>query len=209
MVAARVLNDIFATFAPQIAERMEQGDYSIPLRQLPNGNHSFSFDCGNDLFSRIEGALAEHGKLHVDVEARKTDEMIVLDFDINGTVEQQCALCLGTLDYPIEDCGERITVKLGDKEAELDDDLYEVDATDERLDLAQWIYEQVCVTLPIRCEHPLDEDGNPTCDPAMLQELDKYIVHSNEDIRRKAREAQGEEFDPRWKALEGLKNKEQ
>ncbi len=187
---------------------MEKGDYSIPLRQLPNGKHSFSFDCGDDLFCRVDGALAEHGNLHVDVAVSKTDEMMVLDFDINGTIEQQCSVCLGKFDYPIEDCGERITVKLGDKYEELDDDLYEVDAIDERLDLAQWIYEQACVVLPIRPEHPLDEDGNPTCDEQMLDELDKYVVHSEEDVRRKAREAQGQETDPRWDALKKLADKE-
>lgn len=187
---------------------MQTGDYSIPLRQLPNGKHDFSFDCGDDLFGRVDGGLAERGSLHVDVKVSKTDEMMILDFDICGTIEQECAVCLEKFDYPIEDCGERITVKLGDKNEELDDNLYEVDATDERLDISQWIYEQACVMLPIRPEHPLDEDGEPTCDKKMLAELDKYVVHDENEVRRKALEAQGETTDPRWAALKKLASKE-
>lgn len=192
------------TFAPQIVKMEDNAEYSIPLRSLPNGIHSFSFDCGGDIFSRVDDPLAGHCRLRVDVEARKTDEMLTLDFDIRGTVEQQCALCMEPMDYPIEDCGERIVVRLGSAWREEDDDLYEVDAADERLDLSQWIYEQVCVCLPIRCEHPLDDDGNPTCDPAMLAEIDKYVVRGEEDAERKAREAQGGETDPRWDALKAL-----
>ena len=77
---------------------MQTADYSIPLRQLPNGKHDFSFDCGDDLFEGVEGGLAEKGQLHVDVRVSKSDEMMILDFDINGTIEQQCAVSLGLFD---------------------------------------------------------------------------------------------------------------
>ena len=189
---------------------METEDYSIPLRRLANGDHHFSLECGDKLFERVDTPLAEHGHLNVEVDVHKNDEMMTLDFDISGTLLLQCDVCLGWFDYPIEDCGERITVKLGDKDAELDDDLYEVDANEERLDLGQWIYEMACVMIPLRCEHPLDEDGNPTCDPSMLKEMEKYVVRSEEDIERRKREAQGDEeiVDPRWAALKQLKDKE-
>lgn len=190
---------------------MNQAKYSIPLRRLPNGNHEFSFDCGDDLFAAIDGALVEHGQLHADVTARKNDEMMTLDFEISGTLKVQCDVCLDWFDLTIEDCGERITIKLGTKAQELDDDLYEVDANDETLDLGQWIYEMACVLIPLRCEHPLDEDGNPTCNPDVLREMDKYIVRSQEDLDRRKREAEeaskGDDFiDPRWAALKQLKD---
>lgn len=189
---------------------MSQPKYSIPLRHLPNGKHEFSFDCGDDLFAGIEGALAQHGQLHADVQANKSDEMMTLDFDISGSLNLQCDVCLGHFDFPIEDCGERITLKMGSKDQELDDDLYEVDANAEYLDLGQWIYEMACVLIPLRVEHPLDEDGNPTCDPDVLREMDKYIVRSEEDLERRKREAEAEAgdsdfIDPRWAALKQLK----
>lgn len=187
---------------------MTTNGYSIPLRMLPNGNHSFSFDCGDDLFASIDGAMVESGKLHVDVDVKKTDEMMVLDFDITGTLQVQCAVCLDMFDYPIEDCGETITLRLGDKFAEEDDCLFEVDAAEDSIDLSQWIYEQAVVLIPIRCEHPLDEDGNPTCNEQMLEELDKYVVTSHEQVKQKLRDAQGDETDPRWNALKGLLGKD-
>ncbi len=201
--------EIFTTFAPQIAKSaMEQLDYSIPLRRLPNGDHKFNFECGDDLFGRVENALVEHGHLYVEVAVHKNDEMMTLDFAIGGTLRLQCDVCLGWFDYPIEDCEERVTLKLGNKFEEIGDDLYEVDAAEERLDLSQWIYEMASVMIPLRCEHPLDDDGNPTCDPTMLAELEKYVVRSEEDLERKKREAQensGDVIDPRWAALKQLK----
>ncbi len=202
--------DIFTNFAPRIAKMaMETNGYIIPIRQLANGDHTFNFECGDDLFEGIENALAKSGKLSVKVLAHKTDEMMTLDFDIDGTLKLQCDVCLGWFDYPIEDCGDRISLQLGSKFEEIDDCTYEIDANAESLDLSQWIYEMACVMIPLHCEHPLDEEGNPTCDPEMLDELDKYMVTSEEDIKRKMREAQeakGEEMiDPRWAALKNLK----
>lgn len=192
---------------------MDQKEYSIPLRTLANGDHTFDFECGDDLFGRIEGALVESGSLSVSVKVHKNDEMMTLDFDISGTLRLQCDVCLGWFDYPIEECGDRITIRLGVKDEEIGDDLYEVDSNAETLDLSQWIYEMACVMIPLRCEHPQDEDGNPTCDPSMLAELEKYVVRSEEDVKRKQREAQeslGEDdIDPRWAALKQLRDKQE
>ena len=193
---------------------MEIGEYSIPLRQLPNGKHSFFFECHDDLFNRFEESLVPGGKLQVKVDVKKSDEMMTLDCDIKGTLRVQCDICLGLFDYEIDECGDLVTLRMGDHFEEIDDNLYEVDSAEESFDLSQLIYEMVVVMLPLQCEHPLDENGNSTCDPEMLKELDKYLVTSEDEVKERMREAQAalsngddeDAIDPRWAALRALKD---
>jgi uncharacterized metal-binding protein YceD (DUF177 family) len=42
--------------------------------------------------------------------------------------------------------------------------------------VAQLIYEFVCLAIPIKRIHPEDENGSSTCDPVMLEKLNKYII---------------------------------
>ncbi len=187
---------------------METADYSIPLRSLPNGNHTFSFNCEDSLFTRVENALADGCNLHVEAIVHKNDEMMTVDFNISGTVRVQCVVCLDTFDFPIEDCNGRMTFRLSDHYEEVDDELVIVDDKEERLDLAQWIYEMTAVMIPINPEHPLDENGLSTCNQDMLDKLDEYIVSDMEEVREKAREANKGETDPRWDALKSLLDKD-
>lgn len=177
---------------------MEQRDYSIPLRGLPEGDSRHRLECGDDLFGRVEGALCERGRVVADIAAHRLDRVVTLDFRLSGSVEVVCDLCLRPFDYPLTEAGGRVTLELADHFEEVTEELYKVDAREESLDCAQWIYEMAVVSLPIRREHPLDPDGRPTCDPAQLAELDKYLV--SEDRPRHA-----EGGDPRWDALKKLK----
>lgn len=181
--------------------------FNIPLRSLPEGDSSYDFHVGKGLFASIENALVDDGDLTAHVGLHKTAQMVAMDISIEGVVRTQCDICLGDMDYAVEDCGGRITLRLGDHFEEVNEELYEVDENEEELDLSQWIYEFICVSLPIRFEHPLDEDGNPTCDPEMLAELDKYLVKEGEEPE--AAPSRDGQTDPRWDALKGLLGKEE
>lgn len=190
-------------------ERSELKDLTIPLRNLPEGSSEYALRCGDDLLGRVEGALAEHCDLLANISAHRLESAVTLDFSITGTIEVTCDLCLQPFDYPLEDCGGRITLELADRWEEVTEELYRVDAREERLDLAQWIYELSIVCLPIRREHPLDAEGNPTCDAEQLRLLDQYLVveASDEDVPDDVAPVAEGETDPRWDALKALRDK--
>ena len=185
---------------------MDQNLCILPIKSVPNGDHDFSFKAGRDVFAAIEGALIENGNLDVLVHVHKMDQMATLDFEISGSIEAQCDICLGKFDYPIDDCQGQITLRFGDHFEEVNEVLYEIDELEESIDLGQWIYEFVVVSLPIRFEHPLDDDGNSTCDPDMLDELDKYLVDESAEVGL-SHKKDDNQTDPRWDALKSLLNK--
>lgn len=171
--------------------------YVIPFKSLANGKHQFEMHVGKELFESIEGALVADGNLAAQVEMIKSEQMLKFHFAINGTVRVTCDVCLDEFDYPVEDCEGNIVVKFGDGTQEISDELYQLDTAETELSVAQWIYELIGVSLPIRFEHPADADGNSTCNPEMLDCLDKYLVNEKTAPDTATN-------DPRWDALKGL-----
>ncbi len=177
--------------------------YSIPLRNLQRGRSTYSFDCGQEFFAGIEDSLIDDANIHAEVVAQRGEQLITLDIAISGTVRAVCDICLGEFDYEVEDCGGHLTLRLGEELREIGDDVYEVDERADELDLSQWIYEFVCVSLPIRFEHPEDENGNSTCDPDMLARLEDLDPANREEDDVPT---ESDEIDPRWAKLAYLKD---
>lgn len=70
------------------------------------------------------------------------------------------------------------------------DDVIFLDPSEYKLDMHQYIYEFVLLSLPVKRVHP---EGQ--CDP----EVEAFLSGSEEH---------NEEIDPRWEALNNLKNKD-
>jgi uncharacterized metal-binding protein YceD (DUF177 family) len=90
-------------------------------------------------------------------------------------------------------------VKFSDTETSEDENVVYLPEDAYQIDLSQWMYEFVAVSLPMQRVHP---DGQ--CDPEML----KFISNENEyGSEGEKRENQSGETDPRWDALKQLLEK--
>ncbi len=178
-----------------------QSKYVIPFKSLADGKHNFEWQVGKELFDAVENALVPDGNLVAKVEMNKSEQMLKLHFDIHGTVRATCDVCLDEFDYPIEDCEGDIVVKFGKDYEEISEELYVIPESDTDISVAQWIYEFVCVTLPLRFEHS-QAVGNQQCNPEMLERLSHYLVEEKTD----SEETDTNDIDPRWEALKGLKS---
>lgn len=183
----------------------ELKQYNIAFKSLADGVHHFNLTVGRALFESIESSLINDGNLTADVELTKNEHMLKLHFSIRGTIRVACDICLGEFDYPIDDCGGDIVVKFGDEYEELSEELVVIPESDNEINVGQWIYEFICVAMPIRFVHPLDADGNSTCDPEMVERLNQYLVTEKTDTDT-AKSDDGS-TDPRWDALKELIDK--
>jgi len=153
--------------------------YNIAFKGLSQGKHIFDYEIADKFFSEFGGVVVEEGKVNVRLTLEKQSSMMIFWFDLKGTVRVQCDRCLEMYDQPIES-KERIFVKFGEKEFSDGDDVIWVSTNDYQLNVAQLIYEFICLAVPIKKIHPDDENGNTTCDPEMIEKLDKYIVRDGE-----------------------------
>ena len=157
-----------------------QSFYNIAFKGLSEGKHIFEYEIDDKFFSEFGGDIVDEGSVNVRITLEKQSSLMILWFDVEGIVHVQCDRCLEMYDQPISG-SERIFVKFGEKEFVEGDDVIWVSTNDYQLNVAQLIYEFICLAIPIKRVHPDDESGNTTCDPAMIEKLDKYIVREGEE----------------------------
>jgi uncharacterized protein len=170
-------------------------EYVIQFVGLAVGKHEYEFEAGNKFFDGLDYSEIKEGDVKVDLQLLKQSSMMSLEFRISGTVKVPCDLCTEIFDLPIS--GEyKLIVKVGGNDAQDgDDDIITVAANEHELDLSQYIYEYIMLSLPIKRVHPDDKNGNSTCDPEMIEKVKKYLVDDSGD----------DETDPRWDGLKGIK----
>ena len=125
--------------------------------------------------------------------------LLMIKFTWKGTVKSVCDRCLGELEVPVE--GEQtLCVKFSDTETSEDENVVYLPEDAYQIDLAQWMYEFVAVSMPMQRVHPEGE-----CDPEML----KFIADEADEPEDEdgVRESTNGETDPRWDALKQLLEK--
>jgi len=169
-------------------------DYNISFSGLKEGKHLFEYEIGASFFELFENPLIEKGSIKAEVELNKSSALLTLDFKVKGDAVTSCDKCLDDLSIPIENEG-KVYIKFGEEYDEPTEEIIVLQHGEHEINVAQLIYEFICISLPIRQVHPEDENGNLTCNPEMLMKLDEYLVEEDEDE---------EEIDPRWDDLNKL-----
>jgi uncharacterized metal-binding protein YceD (DUF177 family) len=157
-----------------------QSFYTIAFKGLSEGKHIFDYEIDDKFFSEFDNAVVEKGKVNVRIFLEKQSSLMILTFNLKGTVQVQCDRCLEMYDQPIVG-NERIFVKFGEKEFSDGDDVIWVSTNDYQLNVAQLIYEFICLAVPIKKIHPDDKNGNTTCNPEMIEKLNNYIIREGEE----------------------------
>ena len=172
-------------------------DTEIQFSGLKSGVYHYDFTLDDSFFSTYKNEKILHAAVVYAVQLDKKEGMLLFRFDFHGTVTTQCDRCLAEVDIPVEGSNE-LCVKFSDTETSDEEDLVYLPVNESRIDLAQWMYEYVAVSLPIQCVHPEGDDGEPTCDPEMIGRL--RSMQATEDSGNAEKE-----MDPRWNALAQLK----
>lgn len=167
-------------------------DFKIPIQGLEDGIHEFKFEVG-DTFIEDMGLDENFGGLvDVVVELDKLNRTYSLNFNINGNLIFPCDRCLDDVEISISD-KRKIYVKVvseidhkdeNDEIIWLEEDAYE-------LDISKILYEFIVLSLPMKRVHQDDEDGYPTCNPEILDKIEKLNSQKGHD--------------PRWDELNKLK----
>jgi uncharacterized protein len=169
------------------------GLFIIPLSGLKEGGHSYNFEIRDEFFELFEGSEITRGELSAVVELEKRSTHMDLKFSLQGSVIINCDRCLEPFSQPVM-CENRLLIKLGKNWDENDPDMLTIPADEHELDVKQYLYEFIHLSLPIRRTHPLDKKGRSTCDPEMLKKINEHTVNTDKDS------------DPRWDELRKLMN---
>jgi uncharacterized metal-binding protein YceD (DUF177 family) len=164
--------------------------FIIPFSGLKVGNHNFTFEIDDKFFEHFEYSEIKKGKLHINCLLEKQLRMMVLYFDIAGTVRVPCDRCAEEFDQAVEG-SFKLIVKFGLDHTEEAEDILVITEKEHELDISQFLYEYVHLLLPIKKVHGTDETGNSLCNPEVI----RYI-----------KETEDHPVDPRWEVLKKLKD---
>ncbi len=143
-------------------------DFTIPVKGLSAGSHDFTFEVDRRFFDAAGGSLITGGEARVEVKAAKTAGGLALDFHITGRAEVECDRCLEPLTLPVDYSGV-LTVRAAEgREEDYDGEVMWIGGNQTEVNVAQYIYESICLSLPMTRVHGQDENGVSLCDPDML-----------------------------------------
>ena len=167
--------------------------YSIPFTGLKPGKHDFDYVVDNAFFDQFEYSLVKKAALRCKVEMEKQETMLILNFDIKGTIDLTCDKCLA--EYPQSvDIQEQQIAKFSEEDVDKDEEIITLTKNDHEINIAGLIYEYVNVAAPFiaGCGN---EGKTPYCDKEMLDRLNAFSPDND----------QNEKTDPRWDVLKKIK----
>ncbi len=177
---------------------IHDADTEIQFSGLKSGIYHYDYTLNDSFFSEYKNEKILGGEIHFDVKLEKKERLMIFYFTYSGKVRMACDRCLGEMEMPVAG-EETLFVKFSDTEHTDDENVVILSESEYKIDLAQWMYEYVAVSLPIQCVHPDNADGSSGCDPEMI----KYLTEEKQETATSGEE----QIDPRWAALLELKNK--
>lgn len=172
--------------------------YSIAYKGLKNGRHDFRFEVDEALFEAFGSTEIKDGKCEVEVGMDRSETQLTLDVVITGYVVVECDRCLEDCRVPIDFEGQ-LVVKFSDEVREYDGEVMWMLPAEDRVELAQYIYESIVLSLPYQRVHP---DGE--CNPEMLE---RFRIISDREFASIEAEARGEHNDGEWAKLAALRER--
>jgi uncharacterized metal-binding protein YceD (DUF177 family) len=153
--------------------------FTIAHRGLKEGAHAFEWRVDGSFWTeRLESGIIR-GEVEVSATLEKSATGVMrLDVAINGSVTVPCDRCLEDCDLPVSWRG-KLAVKVSDQEQSSDGEVLWLMPAEALIDLEQYIYESVILSLPMQRVHPEDVHGQPLCNPAMLK---RFKIVSEEDF---------------------------
>ena len=168
-------------------------NYSIPFTGLKLGKHQFEYDINDAFFNEFEYSLVKKADLKCRVELEKQETMLILNFDIAGTIDTTCDRCLAQYPQPVNIHEQQIAKFSDDEDIAEDDEIIILTKNDHEINISGLMYEYINVALPFI--NVCDNEGNtPYCDKDMLDKLNKLTANNEQN-----------EADPRWDALKNIK----
>jgi uncharacterized metal-binding protein YceD (DUF177 family) len=158
--------------------------YTIAHKGLKEGDHRYEWRVGDAFFeARPEGGI-KGGDLTVGAVLEKGATGVMrLGVEIKGGVVVPCDRCLEDCELPVRYNGQ-LAVKVSEQEHPFEGDILWLNPGDSAIDLEQYIYESVVLSLPLQRVHPEDVHGQPLCNPAMLERFKIVTEEEFENIQK-------------------------
>jgi uncharacterized metal-binding protein YceD (DUF177 family) len=151
--------------------------FDIAFVGLSLGLHEFEYAIDDKFFEPYEQQDFENCLAKVKLVLEKSTSFMLLKFEVGGKLDVLCDRCGNGLTMNLWD-EFNIVVKLVEdademNETEEDPDVYYINRTESHLQLSDWIYEFINLSIPMTKTCADDEKGQSLCNKEVLAKLKK------------------------------------
>ena len=168
--------------------------YLIPFLGLKIGKHQFDYQLDNTFFSNFDYDEFNEASVKVSIVLEKKSTMLELNFTHKGTVNVPCDVSGEEFDLAIK--GKlQLLVKFGDTFNDENEELLILPHGEFQINVAQYMYESIVLSVPLRRIHPGVKDGSLK---EVIEKLESLAPKENKISEQK------DDIDPRWENLKKL-----
>ena len=167
-------------------------EFTIPVHGLGLGGHEFQHVVDWQFFQHFENSPVQQGRFEISVIFFKETDHWILTVEVSGVADTECDRCLAPISLPVS--GRHVlVVKFGDERPadEDDPDVIYVPRETHHWNIAQYIFEFILLSIPVKKVYDCEDESVPPCDKEMLSRLEQ------EELEEK------EEGNPVWDVLKG------
>jgi len=186
-------------------EMSKRREFLIPFVGLKLGKHHFEYQISKEFFENFDYDEFQNSDIKVNLVLEKGSNLLELNFKHKGTVNVPCDLTSEEFDLPIK--GKmKLIVRFGDEFNNDNEELLILPHGEFEIDVSQYIYEMIALSVPLKRVHPGVKDG--TLQTEALTKLNELKVKDSSDSEQakqiKEESKQEEDIDPRWDKLKKL-----
>ena len=174
-------------------------EFLIPFIGLKLGKHHFEYHINKTFFEIFDYHEFNNSDIKVNVVLEKKSTLLELSFKHKGTVNVPCDMTNEEFDLPIKGT-IKLIVRFGDEFNDDNEELLIIPHGEHQLDVSQYIYEMIVLSVPSKRIHPGIKDG--TLDNEALKKLKQ--LSTKEPKKQNTTDQKKENTDPRWDKLKQL-----
>lgn len=177
------------------------GAYRINIIGLSNKVHQFDYELDDSFFREYGTHLLPSGNFKVSVSLDKRETFLEAAVSVQGTARLVCDRSLEPFDYPI-DTRRKVVFKYGEQDEEITDEIMIIQRDTAWIELGQYIYEFIALSVPLKKIHPRFADDDQEADD---NREGRIVYTSGPAATDDDPGDDNDEIDPRWNALKNLK----
>lgn len=176
-------------------------DFEIAFVGLKPGVHEFNYSIDDRFFEAYQQQDFRNCTANIKLTLDKKSSFMLLKFEMGGKLEVNCDRCNSNLPLDLWD-EFNITVKIVEEpelmnNQEDDPDVYYISRGESHVDVANWIYEFINLSIPMQKICNFEDMDGPYCNKAAIDVLKKLETKETE-----------KKENPIWKGLEKFKDLE-
>lgn len=173
----------------------QRKQFTIPFVGLKQGSHLFNYGIENSFFESFGFNEFNSCLLKVELVFEKKATFFELMFSVKGYVNVNCDLSLEPYEQEVKGILPLI-VKFGPIYSNENDEILTIPYESYQIDISQYIYELIILSVPAKKIHPKVLDGSIRS--KALDKLRELEINENRSSHSK------DQTDPRWDTLKSL-----